>query len=164
MAEKKKPEKTGDESPRQEKIPGGKPDNLADNIGYLLNTSFRLLKEKLSLSLCQLDLTFQDYVVMRMVEFNHADTQKDIGRLAGIDRTSMVDLIDRLAAKDLLQRQRDEQDRRKQRISLTPRGRKCLSHAKRLAAGVHSDFLSPLAPKEASILKDSLQKLIEAHK
>ncbi len=136
------------------------PDFLRDNIGYLLNRNARTLKEWMTLALAEVDLGFHEYVVLRMLEMELAASQQDIGRLSGIDRTSMVALLDRLEARALIIRSRDLQDRRKHKLSLTPRGRKTLTHAKRIAGKVHQRFIAPLTPEEWQGLKGCLEKLI----
>ncbi|MBV8977379.1 MAG: MarR family transcriptional regulator [Alphaproteobacteria bacterium] len=60
-----------------------------------------------------------------------------------------VQLVDRLAAQDLVTRTRDEGDRRSVRIALTPKGRALLVKL----AGLHLDQLSRRKKQFADILR-----------
>jgi len=133
---------------------------LKSNVGYLLNRSAQVLREKLSEALKEVPFSFSEYVVLRMVELELAETQQDVAQLSGIDRSSMVSLLDGLEERALILRSRDPQDRRKHRLTLTPRGRKTLTHAKRIAGRVHKEFLSPLTEDEWLVLQEALSKLI----
>ncbi|MBK7749727.1 MAG: MarR family transcriptional regulator [Candidatus Obscuribacter sp.] len=133
---------------------------LKSNVGYLLNRSAQVLRDKLSEALKEVPFSFHEYVVLRLIELELAETQQDVGRLSGIDRSSMVALLDGLEDRDLILRTRDPQDRRKHQLTMTPKGRKTLSHAKRIAGRVHKEFLSPLTEEQWIVLQEALSKLI----
>ncbi|MBK9771436.1 MAG: MarR family transcriptional regulator [Candidatus Obscuribacter sp.] len=133
---------------------------LKSNVGYLLNRSAQVLRDKLSEALKEVPFSFHEYVVLRLIELELAETQQDVGRLSGIDRSSMVALLDGLEDRDLILRTRDPQDRRKHQLTMTPKGRKTLSHAKRIASRVHKEFLSPLTEEQWIVLQEALSKLI----
>ena len=133
---------------------------LKSNVGYLLNRSAQVLRDKLSEALKEVPFSFHEYVVLRLIELELAETQQDVGRLSGIDRSSMVTLLDGLEDRDLILRTRDPQDRRKHQLTMTPKGRKTLSHAKRIASRVHKEFLSPLTEEQWIVLQEALSKLI----
>lgn len=133
---------------------------LSENVGYLLNRSAQILRERLADALTPLSLSFQEYVVLRMVEMEVSETQQGVGRRTGIDRTSMVDIVDRLEERELVDRVKDEKDRRRLKLLLTPRGRKTLAHAKRIAEKEHKAFLEPLSQEEWAMVRGCLVKLI----
>lgn len=135
---------------------------LEDNIGFLLHRSARILRGLMSEALTDLELSFHEYVVLRMIEMDFVGTQQEVGRLNGIDRTSMVDLMDRLEVRGFVTRSRDENDRRKHKMALTPKGKKVLAHAKRLVGKAHKKFLSPLEEGQAELFKSFLKTIITA--
>lgn len=135
---------------------------LEDNIGFLLHRSARILRGMMAEALQDLELSFHEYVVLRMIEMDFVGTQKEVGRLNGIDRTSMVELIDRMEERGLVVRNRDENDRRKHKLTMTPKGKKVFTHAKRLATKAHKKFLAPLDEGQAELLKNFLKTIITA--
>lgn len=72
------------------------PDNLKDNLGFLLNKAARLMRDAVADGLKPLSLSFQEYVILRMIENQASETQQELAIRNGIDRTSMVDIVDRL--------------------------------------------------------------------
>jgi DNA-binding MarR family transcriptional regulator len=80
------------------------------------------------------------------------------GRL-GVDRTTMVTLVDDLERKGLVQRHRSPQDRRKNIVELTTVGLDRLRQAEQARAETERRFLAPLGEAEASRLFRSLQIL-----
>jgi len=142
------------------KLPPPVPDNLKDNMGFLLNKAARLMREQVAEALKPLSLSFQDYVILRMVENQQIETQQELAQRNGIDRTSMVDIIDKLEERDLLNRQKDDQDRRKHKLLITAKGRKTMIHAKRITEKVQKNMLKNLSVEELAVTKAVLIKLI----
>jgi DNA-binding MarR family transcriptional regulator len=136
------------------------PESLRSNVGFLLNRAARLIRDTVGKSLTPSGLTLPEYVVLRMIDNKIAQSQKAIGEKYGIDRTSMVELVDGLQERELVLRQINPQDRRSYILVLTSKGRKTLARAKRLAGKAHQEFLQPLSTKEWNALQNSLCKLI----
>jgi len=142
--------------PQQSQIPVG----LQHNIGYLLNRLLRGLREDMNAGLAPLMLNVQEYSIMRIIESGRAATQQQVAERYGIDSSSMVELVDRLEEREILLREKNAQDRRSYRLVLTPKGRKTLTRAKRIAESVHKKFLEPLEDDEREMFYGSLVKLI----
>lgn len=136
------------------------PDSLRQNVGFLVNRTARMLREELGESLKPLALSVNEFVIMRMIELQLAETQQSVGERYGVDRTTMVEIVDRLEERQLLTRETNQQDRRTNRLRLTPKGRKTLSRAKRIAERAQKRFLEPLNEHERDILQSCLTKLI----
>jgi len=118
------------------------------------------MREQVAEALKPLSLSFQDYVILRMVENQQIETQQELAQRNGIDRTSMVDIIDKLEERDLLNRQKDDQDRRKHKLLITAKGRKTMIHAKRITEKVQKNMLKNLSVEELAVTKAVLIKLI----
>lgn len=72
--------------------------------------------------LAPLGLTYPQYLVM-MVLWEHQDlTVNDLGRRLQLDSGTLTPLLKRLEAAGLVQRQRDQEDERRVRITLTEAG------------------------------------------
>jgi DNA-binding MarR family transcriptional regulator len=73
----------------------------------------------------------------------------------------MVALIDELVEKELVARQPNPADRRKNVVALTPLGRTTLRRAKEHTAAVEREFLAPLSAADGQRLRRLLQALAE---
>jgi DNA-binding MarR family transcriptional regulator len=87
-------------------------------------------------------------------------SQQDAARRLGIDRTTMVALLDALAGKGLVQRSQDPADRRRNVVGLTEAGRDLVASASAASEQAERDYLAPLTRAEADDLIRSLRKLV----
>ncbi|MBS1996697.1 MAG: MarR family transcriptional regulator [Cyanobacteria bacterium SZAS LIN-2] len=138
------------------------PEELRHNVGYLLNRASRLLREDLGGALRPLQLSVHEYAIMRIIELGHAQTQQGVAERYGIDRSTMVEIVDKLEKRELLNREKNPQDRRSYALVLTAKGRKTLTRAKRISESVQKKFLSPLSEAERDSLYSSLAILLNA--
>ena len=76
---------------------------------------------------------------------------------------AILAVLDELEDAGLVSRQRDQADRRRQIVQMTPAGRKMLDKLRRLSAHVEDDFLAALSDKEREQFHALLLKLAEHH-
>ncbi|MDI1259011.1 MarR family transcriptional regulator [Aquabacterium sp.] len=94
--------------------------------------------------LAPLGLTYPQYLVM-MVLWEHADlTVNDLGKRLQLDSGTLTPLLKRLEAAGLVKRQRDQEDERRVRITLTATGQTLKEQAQGipLAVGCQLDMKS----------------------
>lgn len=140
-------------------IPSSTRERLKENIGFLLHRPSLMWRERLDQALEPLGLTVMHYGVLRLLELNLVEYQQQIGLRLDLDPSRVVELMNTLEERALIQRLRNEQDKRKYSLSLTPKGRKTLSRAKTIANKEQTDFLSVLSENEQKSLFQSLWKL-----
>ena len=87
-------------------------------------------------------------------------SQHELGEQLGIDRTTMVELIDDLEGKGVVVRQRNPADRRAYSIRLTPKGRTVQKRASRAFDAASDEFFAALQPGERRVLGDMMRRLI----
>lgn len=138
------------------------PPSLCQSAGFLLNYNARIIRERLMEVLSPMHLTLRELGLLRILADEGTLNQHELGRKHGIDRTSVVQLIDQLEARQLVERSRNKDDRRSKLIFLTPRGRKTLLQAKRLVEKEQKAFLSDLSEEEWEILRVLLLKLLSS--
>ena len=78
-----------------------------------------------------------------------------------MDKSSMVYVIDELERQDLVNRRRDEHDRRRYTIHLTAGGRARLAEATETAAETMTKLVDPLSPTEQRRLHTLLGRFID---
>ncbi|MFI7387164.1 MarR family winged helix-turn-helix transcriptional regulator [Streptomyces sp. NPDC049813] len=89
-------------------------------------------------------------------------TQADLGRRLGVDPKDMVGILNHLQAAGLVLRAPHPSDRRKNAVTVTPKGGAVLSRCRTLAESANAELLAPLAPEERQQLMTLLTRLHEA--
>src|SRR5215217_1167090 len=80
-------------------------------------------------------------------EFGPA-SQAALGRRTGIDRSYVVEAVNELADRGLVERARDPEDRRRNIITITPPGARQLRRLDGVLAGIQDELLAPLSTHE----------------
>jgi DNA-binding MarR family transcriptional regulator len=88
-------------------------------------------------------------------------SQQEAAAQLGVDRTTMVALIDGLEGKGLVTRSPDPDDRRRNVVQLTERGKDVFEKATAASKEAEARFLAPLGNEDVVHLKASLRLLIE---
>ena len=135
------------------------PPSLADRPGAVLTIAARSGQELAKRRLSPLGLTVQLCGVLNLLAEGPI-SQHELGGELGIDRTTMVELIDRLEEEGLVVRRRNPADRRSYALSLTPRGRSFQKRAARAFDAAAAEFFSPLKPGEQRALVEMLRRMI----
>lgn len=90
-------------------------------------------------------------------------SQQDLARLTGMDRTTMVAVVDKLEGLGYARRERSPHDRRKYVVAVTPAGVDALAAAAARLAEAEAEFLAPLHEEERRTLNAYLSRLYVAH-
>jgi DNA-binding MarR family transcriptional regulator len=88
--------------------------------------------------------------------------QQELGAAMGIDRTTMVSLIDQLESAGLAKRRPSAKDRRAREVVITPKGRTLLVRARRLIAQTEDDVLAGLTADQRRDLLALLRRALES--
>jgi DNA-binding MarR family transcriptional regulator len=89
--------------------------------------------------------------------------QNELASAIGMDRTTMVAVIDDLESRELVERHRDPRDRRRNVVTLTAAGAVLLRDAEAARVRAEEAFLAPLDGAAAEALGDTLRALFRAH-
>lgn len=94
--------------------------------------------------------------------------QPDIDRnglaaVIGVDRTNIGLIIDQLEKRGFVERTVNPEDRRAQRIHVTPAGEETFNRQARKTAIAREKILAPLKPEEREKLYDLLERIIAAN-
>jgi DNA-binding MarR family transcriptional regulator len=127
------------------------------SLHYLLKHAQMRLAELTAPALEPFGISGRQCAVLVAVNEEAPSSQHDIARRMGVDRTTMVDLVDELEAKGLVQRRADPRDRRKNVVALTEAGRTTLEEATRAVDEAERRFLGPLSDDEAAAFREALR-------
>jgi DNA-binding MarR family transcriptional regulator len=104
-------------------------------------------------------LTPGEFGLLVLVDRNAGLSQMALARALGIDRSTLVPILDRLQARGLLMRHRSPTDGRTHALALTPVGEKALARFARLVRSHEKRIASNLSAAETRTLIDLLEKV-----
>ncbi len=94
-----------------------------DNFGMLLGVTARIWRTKLDQRFKPLGLSQAKWIVLlHLSRSGDAVTQKELAQRVGIEGPTLVGLLDRLSADDLVERRASPVDRRSKTVHLTVKG------------------------------------------
>lgn len=134
---------------------------LADWLGPLLGRAHEAHRAITSEALASFGLTPKGFGALTILAGEGPLSQQRLARRQGIDRTTMVAIVDELERAGAVERQRDASDRRAYALQMTRQGQRLVARAAAAAAESEQRFLAPLATEEQRRLKDALRRLLE---
>lgn len=140
----------------------GLPDALAGRLGYLLKHVQQSLMLAAAPALAPYGVDGRELAVLAVLGGDLPMSQQEAAEQLGVDRTTMVALVDVLEGRGLVERHRSPQDRRKNIVVLTAAGRRCLTGAGQARDRVERQFLAPLGDAEAARFVRALRTLVAA--
>jgi len=135
------------------------PESLSGFTTYLLNTAANRVRHGVQEALMPLGLRPKHHGVLAVLAAGGPVSQQALGSQLGIDRTTVVAIIDQLERLRLAERRPDREDRRAYRLQLTPRGERILEEANRLVLQVEAGLLASLTPAERDLLNDLMRRI-----
>lgn len=128
--------------------------------GYCVNKAAIRIKSIQQEKLNKYKIISAQMGIMRLLQIEGPLSQISLGQSIGIDKATMVKLIDDLENKKWLERSTSTSDRRIKHIELTPKGHEFLKTMGRLCQEAEDEFLHKLTEKERQQFKALLQKLL----
>jgi DNA-binding MarR family transcriptional regulator len=135
--------------------------NLKNYFAYCLYKSAARIKALLDQALAKEGIATSQLGIMRIIESEGPISQVDLGSTMGIDKATIVKLLDGLETDHLVVRKGAEGDRRVKLIHLTPTGRAKLKSVTPVRDRVEREFLAHLTEAERQALRSILPKLLK---
>jgi DNA-binding MarR family transcriptional regulator len=148
-----------EDASRSQQRPSG---DASPRLGHLLKQAYLQFTGLTSAALRPLGITALEWAALLRFDEEPLLSQAGLARLLGIDRTTMVALIDQLEEKGLVKRRPHRDDRRKNAVELTVNGRDVKKRAAQLVDGCERQFLAALTKSDAQQLKTALHAVIES--
>jgi DNA-binding MarR family transcriptional regulator len=136
------------------------PAALSDRLGYLLGRTHVAHREVAERALASLGLGVKEFGALSVLVQEGPLSQQRLGERQGVDRTTMVAVVDALEQAKLVERRRDPSDRRAYSLHATPKGRRVLERARTAANRAEDEFMAPLAPADRRRIKALLRALL----
>ena len=149
-------------SVHDQRLPPRRPSDRAAShrVGYLLKHANLRYMQLTSAELEPLGISPREWAALNCLDEQHELSQREVAELLGVDRTTMVALVDELQAKGWVKRHPQPDDRRKNIVGLTRKGRDIMQRGARLIDDCERRFLAVLSEADAEQLKDALAAVI----
>jgi DNA-binding MarR family transcriptional regulator len=136
------------------------PTALSDRLGYLLGRAHLAHREVAERALRPVGLGVKEFGALSVLVQEGPLSQQRLGERQGVDRTTMVAVVDGLERAKLVERRRDPSDRRAYSLHATPKGRRVRERAVKAAERAEDEFLAPLPLADRRRLKQLLRTLL----
>ncbi|MCZ9343118.1 MarR family winged helix-turn-helix transcriptional regulator, partial [Streptomyces sp. TRM76130] len=135
--------------------------DLHDVLGYLLKRATLRLTALTDAALEPCGIDSKDFGALRVLAHREPTSQLQVAQTLGIDRTTMVALLDVLERKGIVTRRPDPADRRRNVVELTDHGLRTYDAARVAYGKAESTFLAGVGPDAADQLRRTLRTLVE---
>ena len=135
---------------------------VAEFAGQLFFRLWRVSHSRTAEALETLGLTTALFALLNVLGTREGAIQQELGLAMGIDPSTMVSLIDQLEIVGLAKRRPRPTDRRAREVLITPKGRRVLEQARRLAMHVEDDVLRGLSPAERRRMLALLRRAVDS--
>jgi DNA-binding MarR family transcriptional regulator len=137
-------------------------DELHDDLGYLFARLARRMAAIEAPALERHGLSMWGYVVLSSVVTQPERPQIAVAQGVGLDRTSMVAVLDELEGAGYVRRQPHPTDRRARLIEATTKGVKALVAVRREIRALEDAFVARLPADQRAVLRPTLRGLLAA--
>jgi len=138
------------------------PTEISSSIGYLLHRSAAVSYRAVNARLQPHGIEVKHFAILCSLRVEGPRSQGWLGEHLGIDRTTMVQLVDGLEAKGLVERQRNPADRRSYALTLTPAGTAMWERARGDVQRSEDDILAGLDETDRDTLRALLGRVVQA--
>ena len=136
---------------------------LGDLLGFHLRMAHVAIYRDFAETMEELALTQKQLAVMELISANPGASQIDLANTLGTDRATMMALVNRLAARDLVERRPSAADRRRQELHLTTAGRAMLARARKLIDRHEQHFIDLFSGDEMAALLTALKRIYKGN-
>jgi MarR family transcriptional regulator, transcriptional regulator for hemolysin len=135
---------------------------VTEFAGQLFFRLWRATHTRTAEVLGSVGLTPARFALLNVIGAREGAIQQELGSALGIDRSTMVSLIDHLEGAGLARRRPSATDRRAREIAITPKGRRLLQRARGLISQVEDEVLAGLTTEERRKLLTLLRNALDS--
>jgi len=133
--------------------------SLEDILGFHLRMANVALYHDFSRAMEDLGLTQKQVAVLELIAQNEGASQIDIAATRGMDRATMMSLVNRLEDRNLVARRPSPVDRRRQQLILTGEGQEILAACRDLIAAHERKFTGRFSKEELKTFVGFLKRV-----
>lgn len=135
--------------------------NIDDLVERYLSVSFIVMRKAAALVKCELDedMTNDQYYLLRYIMKKGKCTSTELASIFGVNKSAITAMTNRLVEKGLLQRTRDQNDRRVVYLTLTERGDEWIVKTEEKIHKLVESFITKFSEKEIEAFIQTYEKL-----
>jgi DNA-binding MarR family transcriptional regulator len=138
------------------------PFSLEHSLTHLLHRAGQCATDAFQRYAGDLQITARQFAVLMAVARMEGASQMDVVKLTGIDRSTLADMVSRMLAKGLIERQRSKVDGRAYALSLTDAGRAALERSIPAATRADGMLMATLDEEKRTALLQALNQVLQA--
>ncbi len=135
---------------------------LTELVGYGLRRAQAAVFSHFLGSVGKLGVSPGQFGVLVLIKENRGLSQSALAKALGIERSTMVAVIDRLESQNLVQRVTSETDRRSYALALTPQGAEILARVTPKVRAHERHIAARLSAREKAMLMEMLERVAGA--
>ncbi len=135
---------------------------LTELVGYGLRRAQAAVFSHFLGSVGKLGVSPGQFGVLVLIKENRGLSQSALAKALGIERSTMVAVIDRLESQGLVERVTSETDRRSYALALTPEGAELLARVTPLVRPHERQIAARLSAREKVMLMEMLERVAGA--
>jgi len=143
--------------PTSDPTPRGRSVGTGDPLGRQIALTGKVLQLWASARLTEHGGSLTDWMILRRL--GDEPSQRELAQRMGIEAPTLVGHLDRMESQGLVQRRRDDADRRIVRIAVTPAGLELHDHLRQVAETSDLELRQLLSPAEEQTLIAALERL-----
>ena len=136
--------------------------DLTLSPGHLLHRAQQFASDRFSDATGGVTITQRQFAVLSAVAAQEGLTQTQLVQATGIDRSTLAELVTRMASKGLLLRERAPGDARANAVRLTDQGRELLANARAGAMAADEAILNALPKNKRANFVEALTRIARA--
>lgn len=132
-------------------------------LGYILGRPLRVFLNQLAIEFRdrEIELTFEQFVMLRMIDSNSQLIQQDIAHHLQKDKSLIVRQMNGLIEKGYVVRRANKADKRKKNLTLTTKGTEMMNRITELSFEVSNKLLSGIEVEDYNAFRRVLNKIQE---
>jgi DNA-binding MarR family transcriptional regulator len=135
---------------------------LAELVGYHLRRTQLVMFQKFAEQVGSSQVTPGQFGVLALIQANPGLNQSELGEAMGIDRSTVVAVIDRLEARGIVERRPSPHDRRSNALRLSAAGETLFVEVRELVKAHDRDLARDLSADEQAKLLSLLSRIADA--
>jgi DNA-binding MarR family transcriptional regulator len=135
-----------------------KPGLMADRLAFRLRSLLSLLGDRVIAAFAPYGMRSGSFTAMALISANPGCSQVELAREGGLDKSSLVAIIDELEARGYATRTRSTVDRRRSLLYLTPEGEAVMQTMYASAMSTEKSLRDAISPEDMRRLFDLLER------
>lgn len=134
---------------------------MADRLSFRVRGVLALLGARVTQAFAPFGLRPGSFTSMALIHANPGSSQIELSRLGGLDKSSIVLIIDDLVKRGYAVRARSAEDRRRSSLFLTPAGEAVMQEMYTAAMATEASIRDGLSPQEMTQLFSLLDRVYQ---